>query len=91
MMDDEKYFEAMGRAVHALIADDDNDASSVHDLASVAVRAGNALQQLLDLQQQVGRQRAEAIRGMLDEGMSYAEVGATIGLSRQRIEQIVNR
>lgn len=90
-MDNETYFDAMGRAIHALIADDDNHASSVHDLAMVAVRAGEALQHLLDLQQQVGQQRAAAVRAMLAEGMSYAEVGVTIGLSRQRIEQIVNR
>jgi len=90
MMDDDMYFEAMGRAVHALIADD-GEASSVYDLAMVAVRAGNALQHLLDLQQQVGQQRAAAIRAMLAQGMSYAEVGVAIGLSRQRIEQIVNR
>jgi DNA-directed RNA polymerase specialized sigma24 family protein len=90
-MDNETYFDAMGRAIYTLIADDDSNASSVHDLAMVAVRAGEALQHLLDLQQQVGQQRAAAVRAMLAEGMSYAEVGATIGLSRQRIEQIVNR
>jgi len=90
-MDNETYFDAMGRAIHTLIADDDSNASSVHDLAMVAVRAGDALQHLLGLQQQVGQQRAAAVRAMLAQGMSYAEVGATIGLSRQRIEQIVNR
>jgi DNA-directed RNA polymerase specialized sigma24 family protein len=59
--------------------------------AETARNVTDALEELLTVQQALSQRRVEAVRAMVRSGMSYGEVAAAVGLSRQRIEQLVNR
>lgn len=59
--------------------------------AETARNVTDALEELLVVQQALSQRRVEAVRAMVRSGMSYGEAGAAVGLSRQRIEQLVNR
>jgi len=59
--------------------------------AQVARACTDIIDELLVVQRLMSVQRVQAVRTMARSGMSYAEIAAAVGLSRQRIEQLVNR
>ncbi|MER7964898.1 sigma-70 family RNA polymerase sigma factor [Streptomyces ardesiacus] len=62
--------------------------SAPGDPAERAKAAGAALQAVPKLQQWLRDIRQQAVGEMRDEGMSHAEVGAVLGVSRARAQQI---
>ena len=59
--------------------------------ATVATRCGQILEQVRRLQGTVGLRRAQSVRFLLSQGLTYAQVGAACGISRQRAEQIAKK
>jgi hypothetical protein len=59
--------------------------------AAVAIRCGDILAEVRRLQTIVGLRRAQSVRFLLGQGLSYAAVGAACGISRQRAEQIAKK
>jgi DNA-directed RNA polymerase specialized sigma subunit len=82
------YWDALTAELLAMVQAEGDD-ELAH--AETARNVTDVLEQLVEVQQVLSQRRVEAIRAMIRTNMSYGEVGAAIGLSRQRIEQLVNR
>jgi DNA-directed RNA polymerase sigma subunit (sigma70/sigma32) len=59
--------------------------------AEVAVTCGQVIAELNELVREVCQRRAVAVRALDAEGLSRAQIGVALGLSRQRIQQILDR
>lgn len=68
-----------------------DEPSGLQTEAAVAVRCGEVLNEVREMQKMVGDRRAQAVRYLLSQGLSFAQVGAAIGVSRQRAEQLSSK
>jgi DNA-directed RNA polymerase specialized sigma subunit len=59
--------------------------------AQVAVNCAELAEMLLSLGELLTKRRAMAIRSMDGAGMSQEQIASAVGLSRQRVSQILNR
>jgi DNA-directed RNA polymerase specialized sigma24 family protein len=59
--------------------------------AQVARNATDVIEELMVMQRRISVARVEAVRMMNRSGMTYGEIAAAVGLTRQRIFQLVDR
>lgn len=68
-----------------------DEADPVIREAAIAVECGERVDGLRELMRLVAARRSQSVRLMDAAGMSRAQVAAAIGLSRQRVQQILDR
>lgn len=61
------------------------------DPVAVAQAAGWMIDQLNDVRSEIAQHRTVAVRQLQAEGWSLAEIGAALGITRARVDQIANR
>jgi DNA-directed RNA polymerase sigma subunit (sigma70/sigma32) len=72
-------------------SEQDTQGTAVATAAGVAIQCGQVISELNGLMREVCQRRAMAVRALDAEGLSRAQIGAALGLSRQRIQQILDR
>lgn len=86
-----QYWEHLADELWTLI----HQAEPSPDLAvaegQVASNITDTLNELRAIQTRLLARRKAAVRMMVAQGLSYAEVAQAVGISRQRVEQLVNR
>lgn len=73
------------------LVEDIEERTDLETEAAVAIRCGEVLTEVRAMQRMIGDRRAQSVRFMLRQGLSYAEIGAAIGVSRQRAEQLASK
>jgi hypothetical protein len=86
------YWDELMGQMWDLVYDVNVDTAQVDGVVEslVARNITDTIEQLAAIQKRLAHRRTAALRVMIAQGMSYGQAAAAVGLSRQRVEQLVN-